>query len=224
MLVSRGQIRWKRQEIKKYFPHCKDKENIHFKNKTVIYGKVTWRLRLSGIWRRVNWYIFADVSKEMTASIFGSSPLTALHSSMIFCKWTRRHMRDNWILRSAFFCDITQRLGVILYRRFGTTYRSHFMGQNCNNTPVRRHTVYIFESSSTLLSEPQSPDVKTRHTEMLWWMCIDPEEYTAMRRCLRVAHRAMRRCLRVAYTAMRRCLRVAYKASWQMVRWLLRSL
>jgi hypothetical protein len=33
-----------------------------------------------------------------------------------------------WNLRLALFCDITQRRMAILYRRFGTTYRSHFQG------------------------------------------------------------------------------------------------
>jgi len=32
-------------------------------------------------------------------------------------------------LRSALFCDITQRIAVIPYRRFGTTFRSHSKGQ-----------------------------------------------------------------------------------------------
>jgi hypothetical protein len=32
------------------------------------------------------------------------------------------------LIRSALFWDITRRRVVIVYRRFGTTYRSHFQG------------------------------------------------------------------------------------------------
>ena len=32
-------------------------------------------------------------------------------------------------MRSAFFWDVTQRMMAISYRRFGTTYRPHFKGQ-----------------------------------------------------------------------------------------------
>ena len=35
---------------------------------------------------------------------------------------------DGGATRSAPFWDITQRPGIILYRRFGTTYRSHLQG------------------------------------------------------------------------------------------------
>jgi hypothetical protein len=45
------------------------------------------------------------------------------------------HLNNPWFqasaamfMRSAFFWGITQRRVVILYRRFGTTYRSHFEG------------------------------------------------------------------------------------------------
>ena len=38
--------------------------------------------------------------------------------------WISSESRDS-SMRSALFCDITQRWVVVLYRRFGTTYRSH---------------------------------------------------------------------------------------------------
>jgi hypothetical protein len=39
-------------------------------------------------------------------------------------------LKQNIISKSALFWDITQRKVVILYRRFGTTYRSHLQGSS----------------------------------------------------------------------------------------------
>jgi hypothetical protein len=41
------------------------------------------------------------------------------------------------LMRSAFFCDITRRRVVILYRRFGTTYRSHLQGSRVREEKSR---------------------------------------------------------------------------------------
>ena len=38
-------------------------------------------------------------------------------------------------IRSTLFCVITQRVVVISYRRFGTTYRSHLLGSIITTTP-----------------------------------------------------------------------------------------
>jgi hypothetical protein len=43
---------------------------------------------------------------------------------------TWRQASAEMLMRSALFWDITQRRVVILYRRFGTTYRPHFKGQD----------------------------------------------------------------------------------------------
>jgi len=41
---------------------------------------------------------------------------------------TKTDVFDRIYIRTELFCVITQRVVVILYRRFGTTYRSHFQG------------------------------------------------------------------------------------------------
>jgi hypothetical protein len=48
------------------------------------------------------------------------------------------------LMRSALFCDITQRRVVILYRRFGTTYRSHLQrSRSLDVTSNRRGLITI---------------------------------------------------------------------------------
>jgi hypothetical protein len=42
--------------------------------------------------------------------------------------WEITSKMTKFIFRSALFWDITQRQVVIIYRRFGTTYRSHLQG------------------------------------------------------------------------------------------------
>jgi hypothetical protein len=46
-------------------------------------------------------------------------------------------------LRSALFWGITLRRGVILYRRFGTTYRSHLQGSRSPSLPTFRDNVSV---------------------------------------------------------------------------------
>jgi len=49
--------------------------------------------------------------------------------------------RTTVLLRSALFWEITQRIVVIPYRRFGTSYRSHFQGseiQGISSTSRRK--------------------------------------------------------------------------------------
>jgi len=48
-------------------------------------------------------------------------------------------------MRSALFCNITQRIAVIPYRRFGTTYRYHFQG---SRNSERKHTRALISSTS----------------------------------------------------------------------------
>jgi hypothetical protein len=50
-------------------------------------------------------------------------------------------------LRSALLCDITERRVVILYRRFGTTYRSHLQG---SRSPIRCSETSVKDCHSTL--------------------------------------------------------------------------
>ena len=45
-----------------------------------------------------------------------------------YARYTLSPMRTAVTLRPAFFWDITQRMVVIPYRRFGTNYRSHLQG------------------------------------------------------------------------------------------------
>jgi hypothetical protein len=50
------------------------------------------------------------------------------------------------MLRSAFLWDITQRRMVILYQRFGTTYRSHLQG---SRSPRRRNLDFFTLGNGT---------------------------------------------------------------------------
>jgi hypothetical protein len=60
------------------------------------------------------------------------------------------------VLRSALFCDITQRRVVIVYRWFGTTYRSHLQGSRVQES-------YFFLGLSTREDGSQK-SVKNYHT------------------------------------------------------------
>ena len=62
-------------------------------------------------------------------------------------------------MRSAPFCDFTQRRMVVCYRRFGTTYRSHLQGSSSPNTlkigPIVCTETSVTHYCSTLRKIPE---------------------------------------------------------------------
>jgi len=55
--------------------------------------------------------------------------------------------RYSYSLRTALFCDIKQRVVATAYRRFGTTYRSHFQGSRPPKNPLNMESIRCPETS-----------------------------------------------------------------------------
>jgi hypothetical protein len=102
------------------------------------------------------------------------------------------------LMRSALFWGITQRLVLVLYRRFGTTYRSHLQGSRiprrkvsfwnswplnmgpvpCSETSVRDYhstlrnipeeRIFVYQRHSEQLESFRMPRCK----ECLWQVCV----------------------------------------------------
>ena len=70
---------------------------------------------------------------------FDSSCLVVVKVNHILCNTFKEWFQASavmWI-KSAFFCDFTRRKLVVIYRRFGTTYRSHLQGSSSSFGPLK---------------------------------------------------------------------------------------
>jgi hypothetical protein len=104
--------------------------NTHHKSDRCCYDVVSatyWQLA-------VIWFSDNDVQDASLEAVNVSRGIGILSSShglkttlFLSPEYLLTHTNCN-LLRSELFCDVTQRRVVILYRRFGTKYRSHLQG------------------------------------------------------------------------------------------------